>query len=64
MERTPSGSRGAFDGNSESGTKITGLTIKTTGIDAGLFGVVKEATIKNVAVENADIEVTLSCMTQ
>lgn len=52
--------QGTFDGNSESGTKITGLTIKTTGIDAGLFGVVKEATIKNVAVENADIEVTLS----
>lgn len=52
--------QGTFDGNSESGTKITGLTIKTTGIDAGLFGVVKEATIKNVAVENADIDVTLS----
>lgn len=52
--------QGTFDGNSESGTTITGLTIKTTGIDAGLFGVVKEATIKNVTVENANIDVTLS----
>lgn len=51
--------RGTFEGNSEKGTKITGMTIQSTAGSVGLFGQAQGATIQNVAVENAGIMANL-----
>lgn len=47
--------RGTFKGSSENGTRITGMTIRSSSGSVGLFGRITGATIQNVTVENADI---------
>lgn len=51
--------KGTFEGNSETGTKITGMTIQSSSGSVGLFGQTEESTIQNVAVEEASITAKL-----
>ena len=51
--------KGTFEGNSENGTKITGMTIQSNSGSVGLFGQAQGATIQNVAVEGASITAKL-----
>ena len=55
--RFSSGFSGTYDG---CGHKITGLTVTLTNLDgdAGLFGYIKEGTVKNLLIERAEIEIT------
>ena len=52
-----SGFSGTYDGG---GHKITGLKVTLTNLDgdAGLFGYIKEGTVKNLIIEGAEIEIT------
>ena len=52
-----SGFSGTYDGD---GYKITGLKVTLTDLDgdAGLFGYIKEGTVKNLIIEGAEIEIT------
>ena len=50
--------KGTFDGNSESGTTITGLTIFNASGYNGLFAFVNSATIKNVTLTNGYISLS------
>lgn len=52
--------RGTFDGNSQNGTRITNMTIRSSGGSVGLFGQGIFAHIQNVAVEEASITADLS----
>ncbi len=47
--------QGTFDGNSESGTTITGLTIRDASGYNGLFALVNSATIKNIKISEGYI---------
>ena len=55
--RFSSGFSGTYDG---CGHKITGLTVTLSDLDgdAGLFGYIKEGTVKNLLIERAEIEIT------
>ena len=60
VEFTPIGTdtapfTGVFDGNSK---RIYGLTFETQGEYIGLFGVCKDATIKNVVVDNLLVDIS------
>ena len=52
--------KGTFDGNSENGTTITGMTILNASRYNGLFALVNSATIKNVTLTNGYISISLS----
>lgn len=54
--------KGTFEGNSENGTKITGMTIQSSSGSVGLFGQITGATIQNVTVENARITAELQTL--
>jgi len=45
---------GVYDGN---GFEISNLTVSVSGNNGGMFGVAEDATIKNLRLENADINV-------
>ena len=52
--------QGTFDGNSQSGTTITGMVVQSESGSAGLFGQARCATIKNVTVKDASITAELN----